>query len=224
MLRQDLEKIADASEVERPLIIQDVLNEAKEHFEEVIAYATGAQKILRQPAIAIIRTVGYPDNKEAIGALVANVGDPNSPGWDLAGDTLCEVAPDIVGMYIVEYMFDCCSHHAWEDIDSICMWLASDDVDRVYAVNVGPCIAYVLSKDFYCGFPLHDPLTVLEKIGPECAIYALPILLELASMHKEDPKDLGERIWNFIGSFEPRQLAPYTRVIQALGEKYLLNS
>jgi hypothetical protein len=224
MLRQDLEKIAHASNAERLSIVRVVARSAGEHLEEIISYAIGPAKRLRQPAIEIIRQMGFPDNKDAIRALVANIGDPNSPSWELAGETLLEIEPNIVGMHIIEYMFDCCSHNAWADIDSICMWLASDSVDRVYAVDMGPFIVYALSKDFYRNFPSDNLLAVLEKLGPECTIYALPILLELAYKCKEHHKSLGERVWNFIHLFGEKQLAPYARVISELDEKYHLDS
>ncbi len=152
-------------------------------------------------------------------SLVANIGDPNSPGWNVAGETLREIDPIVVSTYLIEYLYDCCLHKVWDDIDSICTWLASHKVERSYAVHVGPFIAYALSKNFYDGFPLHDPLTVLEKIGPECATYALTILLELADKYREDPKKLGERIWSLIHSCGQEQLAPYAYIVNELEKK-----
>ncbi len=143
----------------------------------------------------------------------------NSPAWNEAVETLVKMGAEVVTPYFLQTLLDRNSQQYWIDaIHGICMLLTLKRVERAYAVPCGPAIAYLLSQDDLADAYEHlDPeylLDVLEKIGPECATYALPALLYLVS--KEGSGRLGQQARNMIASFEETTLELYKLLLPLL--------
>jgi hypothetical protein len=110
-------------------------------------------------------------------------------------------------------MWDRDRHAYWGgDVEGICSMLY--EVDAQYAKQCGPLITYILGRD-----DLPPPrdldrgflLQVLEKIGNDCAEYALPTLIDFVG--NEGKSDGGMQAQRLIASFSQEVLRPYTYLL-----------
>jgi hypothetical protein len=90
-------------------------------------------------------------------------------------------------------------------------------VERTFALQCGPALAHLLSRedlppdrDLDRGFLLD----VLEKIGPDCAEYALPVLIDFIS--KEGNTTNGMQALRLVRSFDQQILERYQYVLAPL--------
>jgi len=210
-------RFADSQTKER--IIQELADNPEETLIETIAVLGMAAKPLWKLAIQVIRLIGYPRNAIAIPALIDQVADGNSPARNEAMQTLIEMGVEAVSPYFIQTMLERKSQKYWIDaIHGICTLLTLRTVGREYAVPCGPAITYLLGQDELSDdFEKLDPeylLDALEKIGPECAVYALPTLLQRAN--KEGASRVGQQTRNLLASFDKKAREPYKLLLAAL--------
>jgi hypothetical protein len=161
-----------------------------------------------QVAVDVIQAIGTPRNLLAIPRLLDHIVDLNSPVARQARQALAEMGTEPVVPYLIEKLLDKNrSGNSWfEAIAGICSMLG--DVERDFAVLCGPAIASLLVQQFPVGEL--DPgylLDVLEKIGPECAVYALPSLIRVVKA--EGNSEIGQQARALIVSFNQEVVAPY---------------
>lgn len=218
MIEAQLKEAVQADEQQKVRIIRELTSHPDETLEAII-------QILRHPgalgkiAIEIVRTIGYPRNESAIPILLGHVKDKNSYIWEEAVQTLADIGPDVVVPYLIQSIWDRTSHVYWDDdVEGMCLMLTT--LDRAYAVACGPTLVYILGRsdlppdrDLDKGFLLD----VLEKIGPDNVIYALPTLIDLAS--REGTSDVGKQARRLIQSFSEEALEPYKFLLDAIAEK-----
>ncbi|HVB23377.1 MAG TPA: HEAT repeat domain-containing protein [Ktedonobacteraceae bacterium] len=200
-----------------------LLNEIASFPEEALSIAFKILRAMNQRlwrvAVQIIRTIGYPQNAEAILWMIACVEDKNFLAREEAIQTLLDMGPHVVVPYLILEMWDAKRHQYWgADVEGICSMLTF--VDRAYAVACGPTLVYILGrsdlppdKDLDKGFLLD----VLKKIGPDGVTYALPTLIDLAS--REGTSDVGKQAQRLIQSFSEETLEPYKLLLDAIAEK-----
>lgn len=167
-------------------------------------------------AAQAIQAVSFPDNAALFRLLLNYVGDKNSPLWQEAVQLLVNLGVRAVTPHLIKFVFSRDDHQYWgDDVEGICAMLCT--VDREFAVPCGPVIAHILGKD---DLPLpHDLdkgflLDVLEKIGAECAAYALPALLDL--LMKEGKSAIGQQTWRLVATFDKEMLEPYQYLLADL--------
>lgn len=200
-----------------------LLNEIARFPEEALSIAFKILRSMNQRlwrvAVQLIRTVGYPQNAEAILWMIASVEDRNFLAREEAMQTLLDMGPDVVVPYLILEMWDAKRHQYWgADVEGICSMLTF--VDRAYAVACGPTLVYILGRsdlppdeDLDKGFLLD----VLKKIGVDSLAYALPTLIDLVS--REGTSDVGKQTWQLIQSFSKEALEPYKFLLETIVDK-----
>ncbi len=211
MHRFDEALFADEATKER--IIQELVSEPDRTLKAMISILETGPKMRWKLAVQIIRAIGYPHNVAAIPRLIEHVGNINSPYWDEIVQALAEMDSHVVIPYLLLFLLDKSQHEYWEaDVEGVCWMLQK--IDRTYALACGPTMVYLLSQEnLYRKLDVTLLLDVLEKIGPECAEYALPALINL--VHQEGANAVHTQARHLIDSFSEEAREPY---------KYLLAS
>lgn len=215
MIEDQLDKALVADEQVKELIIQELASRPDETLDKVIGILEIAAKSRWGMAIRVIRAIGYPRNAKAIPQLIDQIGDLNSPAFREAIQALEDMGAQVVVPHLIKILVEKKQEDGYwlDSVAGICSMLRS--VDREYAVQCGPAIVYLLSQEI----PSEslDPwyfLIVLEKIGSECAMYALPALIQLAK--KEGTNELGKQTRDLIVSFDRATLDPYQYLLADL--------
>ncbi len=213
MLEAQLDEAASSNESVRTRIIAELAAHPEETLGPVLHTLRQRPDSRWEVALQVIRVMGYPQNAPALPTLVALVTDRNAFGWWEIIETLTDIGPQVVVPHLVRYLWQKDQNPYWgDDVESLCAMLSQ--VDRVYAVLCGPMIAHILGRD-----DLPPPrdldtsfiLDVLEKVGPDCAEYALPSLLHL--LQKEGASDIAKQVSRLISSFDKETLEPYTLLL-----------
>lgn len=211
-----LEKAAFSHKDERERIIQDLASHPDDTLYAAIHVLNRPMKVYWEVATQVIRAIGYSRNAEAIPTLIAHVGNHNSLAWQEAVQTLLEMGPYVVVPHLIQSLWDRDRHEYWgEDVEGICSMLY--EVNQDYAQQCGPIITYILGQDDLP--PPHDLdrgflLQVLEKIGNECAEYALPTLIDVVG--KEGKSEVGMQAQRLLVSFSEEVLRPYQYLLASL--------
>ena len=213
MLEAQLDEATFSNESVRTRIIAKLAAHPEETLGSVLQALQQPIKSRWEVAIQVIRAIGYPRNASALPTLIAHVGDKNSPARQEAIDTLVGMEPQVVVPHLVRYLWQRDQDQYWgEDVEGICAMLF--EVDRAYAVQCGPTIARILGRDDLPpsrDLDLSFLLDVLEKVGPDCAEYALPSLLHL--LQKEGTSDIAKQASRLITSFDKEMLEPYALLL-----------
>ncbi len=204
----------DAQEKER--LIRELAQHPQETLDEAMKALKGPPKSRWEVAAQVIRAIGYPHNAPAISLLIGHIGDPNSPAWVEAVKTLEEMGPQVVIPYLLADFWQRDRVQYWDQhIEGICFMLCQ--VERIFALQCGPALAHLLGRndlppdrDLDRGFLLD----VLEKIGPDCAEYALPVLIDFIS--KEGNTTNGMQALRLVQSFDQEILERYQYVLAPL--------
>jgi hypothetical protein len=180
----------------------------------IIQIFKNAGKIYWRPAMKVVRLVGYPRNAIAIPLIIEHASDGNSLAPEEALLALSEITPDVIIPYLLEiFLGKEQGSKSWAyQVEDMCMFWS---VEPMYAIRCGPAIAYLLSRHDLPHQP--DTLTlleVLEKIGPDCAYYALPPLVDL--IEREERSDVVRKARGLMASFSPLSLEPYTRLVSTV--------
>lgn len=206
-----LDALATANEPMRQHALQTLLAHPEETLAEIIRVP---QHFSRDKAIYdLIRHIGYPQNVQILPWLVERI-DRNDLHWKELIATIASFSPEVIAPYLIALLWDRAHHQqrGWGyDVESVCALLLS--LDSQYAARCGPLLAWLftLKEDPH----ELDPsflLDVLEYIGANCAIYALPCLLDY--LEREPEIELRRRAVQLIGSFDQAMVAPYRRVGQ----------
>lgn len=214
-----LEAAAYAETDQRKRLLNEIASFPEETLSVAFKILRSMNQRLWRVAVQVIRTIGYPQNAEAILWMIARVEDKNFLAREEAIQTLLDMGPNVVVPYLILEMWDAKRHQYWgADVEGICNMLTF--VDRAYAVACGPTLVYILGRsdlppdeDLDKGFLLD----VLEKIGPESVTYALPTLIDLVS--REGTSDVGKQARRFIETFSKEALEPYKFLLDAITEK-----
>ncbi len=196
-------------------IRQQALQTLSAHPEETLAeISRKPQHYSRTKAIyELIRHIGYPKNAQILPWLIGRI-DMN--GWDSEEltATIASFSPEVIAPYLVALLWDRAQHQqeGWGyDVESVCTLLLS--LDSEYAAPCGPMVAWLFTLK---ADPRElDPsylLDVLDHIGANCAIYALPCLLDYLEREKNTGRY--QQIERLIASFDQVMVDPYKRVIQ----------
>lgn len=211
-------EIVRSPEKERELLIQALANEPEKYLDLLIHFTGSFMKSVRRPAIWVIRAIGYPRNARAIYELIDHFDDVNSPVQDAVAEALLDLGPNDLLRHLLHYFWTMEQKSwGWERILYVCRWFARDEVPREYIVGLGPYLAYLLAQSERLNFREIAPdeaLWILEKIGSECAHYALPALVNLVQNSRN--KEISERAKRLILSFSQEQLAPYKLIMNEL--------
>jgi hypothetical protein len=215
MIEEQLDKATFADEPVKERIIQELAGRPDETLDEAIDILAIAAKSRWSMAARLIRTIGYPRNAKAIPQLVAHVGDLNSPAFQESVQALREMGANIVVPHLINVLLENNPQNEyWLDaVAGICSMLRS--TEKTFATQCGAAIAFLLSQKIPEGEL--DPwylLIVLEKIGPECATYALPALLQF--VRNKGMSELGKQARELIASFDQGELEPYKYVLTDL--------
>ncbi len=214
MLEAQLEQAASSSKQVKERIIHELASQPNDGLEVALQVLNYPKKPLWEVAVQLIRAIGYPKNARAIPTLIAHVGDLNSLAWQEAVEALVEMGSQVVVPYLIQDLWERNRHQYWgADVEGICTMLCQ--VDKEYAVQCGPTIAYLLGRtdlpDNLDGSLLLD---VLQKVGPDCAEYALPTLIDL--VHHQERSELHSQIKELISSFAHEALEPYKYVLASV--------
>lgn len=214
-----LEAAAYAETDQRKRLLNEIASFPEETLSVAFKILRSMNRQLWRVAIEVIRTIGYPQNAEAILWMIARVEDKNFLAREEAVQTLLDMGPHVVVPYLILEMWDAKRHQYWgDDVEGICSMLTF--VDRTYAVACGPTLVYILGRS---DLPPDEDLdksfllNVLEKIGPDSLAYALPTLIDLAS--REGTSDVGKQTWQLIQSFSEEALEPYKFLLESIVEK-----
>jgi hypothetical protein len=215
MIEDQLDKAIFADEQVQEHIIQELASRPDETLDETIRILKVAAKSRWGMAIKVIRAIGYPRNTKAIPQLIDQIGDLNSPAFQEAVQALNDMGVQVVVPHLIKVLGEKKPENGYwlDSIAGICSMLRS--VDREYAVQCGPAIAYLLSQKI----PEKelDPwylLIVLEKIGSQCAIYALPSLIQLA--REGETSETRKQARDLIMLFDPAEREPYKYLLADL--------
>lgn len=179
MLQDELEKIMQLSGEERRQAITFLASQS-DQLEGFISLLKHPPRRYWEAALQVLRAMGYPKNAQAVHIVLAFATDSNTPGWEEAMHTLVEMdARDVIPL-LVASLLDRTRHQYWADeIEEICQVLNS--IDRAYARACGPALAFLFcsKEEQLKDLDRESVIAVLEKIGPECATYALPALFDV---------------------------------------------
>lgn len=207
--QSQLDALATADEPTRQQMMHLLLT----HPEETLArIRREPQHYSRMKAIyELIQHIGYPQNAQILPWLVERIDRNRWDSKELAA-TIASFLPAAIAPYLIALLWDRArgQQSGWGyDVESVCTLLLSLDSD--YATLCGPLIAWLLTLKAH---PHElDPsflLDVLKHIGANCAIYALPSLLDYLA--RETNTETRQQAIRLICSFEPALVAPYSQV------------
>lgn len=208
MLQDDLEEIMHLSGEERRQAITFLAGQADQLEGLISLLKHPLSRCYWEVALQVLQAIGYPANAKAVNIVLAFATESNAPGWAEAIHTLVEMdARDVIPL-LVASLLDRTRHQYWAyEIEEVCQVL--NIIDREYARACGPALAFLFSsqEEQLKDLDREAVITVLEKIGTECAAYALPALLDV--LRSEEHSALRQRVESLLASFEPEQLALY---------------
>lgn len=204
---------------EKERLIHELAQHPQETLGEAMRALGSLPKSRWKVAAQVIRAIGYPHNAAALPLLMGHISDPNWPGWGEVVKTLEEMGPEVVVPYILLDFWQRDRVQYWDQhIESICSMLSQ--VERTFALQCGPALAHLLGRDDLP--PDRDLdrsflLDVLEKIGPDCAEYAMPVLVDFIG--KEGNSSSGMQALRLVQSFDQQILERYQYVLAPLLKK-----
>lgn len=206
-----LNALATASEPMRQHALQTLLARPEETLAEIIRVP---QHFSRERAIyELIQHIEYPQNVQILPWLVERI-DRNDPRWKELVATIASFSPDVIVPYLIGFLWDRAQHpqRGWGyDVESVCLLFLS--LDSQYAARCGPLVAWLFTfKEDPRELDPSFLLDVLEHIGANCAIYALPCLLDY--LERETDMELRRRTVQLIRSFDQAAVEPYRRISQ----------
>ncbi len=218
MIEELMEQATYARGEQRKDLIRQIISHPEEALTVAMRVRRSDRKIGVGLATEVIHAIGYPRNAPAIPLLVYRVADRNFVAWQEAVDALVEMGPDVVVPYLIQHMLVRKPYLSWgSEVESICemLWLIED---RTYLLRCGPVITSILNIEDIPPEYLDKEfmLDALEAIGPECAVYALPTLIQFAQ--KEGTSEQGMKARRLISSFSQEDRAPYALVLASLEE------
>ncbi len=218
MIQELIQEALSAQREQRKHLVRQIASHPDEALEFALSVLGTAGTARWRLATEIIHAIGYPGNAPAIRVLILGVGDKNFVSWQEAVDALLEMGPDFVVPYLIQYMLTVMQNWSQgDDVESICemLWLIED---RTYLLRCGPAITLILSREEIPPEHLDKEfmLDALEAIGPECAVYALPTLIQFAL--KEGTNEQGMKARRLMSSFSQEDRAPYALVLASLEE------
>ncbi|HVB23493.1 MAG TPA: hypothetical protein VNG51_16260 [Ktedonobacteraceae bacterium] len=217
MLEEKLREAALADEQTREQIIRELASHPDDILSMLIHYIQfGPKGGTERMAAEVIFAIGYPRNKSAISVLIDRIGDLNAPSRKEAIQALLAMDADVIVPSPIQTLWDRGQHIPYwgEATNGICAMLADEKINRTFAVSCGPVIAYLLSQEILTrdtDLDFNYLLDVLKKIGKECAVYALPVLINLAQ--REEASELAMQARKRIASFDTTLSDLYTYVI-----------
>lgn len=200
-----LREALDGDEQTRKRIIRDLAAHPDEVREQMSRGFHG--KHAARVLVPVFSAMGYPANADLIPWLVAEV-DRNSPGWREVIQAVDKLGARVIVPYFVKMLWERKVHDPnWcYDVESICALLL--EVDRPFSLGCGPAVAFLLSLG---ANPAQlDPMFlmyVLERVGADAAIYALPHLLAVAQQHPSS--DISSQALKLIESYPDDARQPY---------------
>lgn len=205
-------------------VLQALATHPEESLEMLLYVLSNPIKVWWEEAVKIVSAIGYPQNAPAIPLLVAHACLGNDLAEKEAIQSLVALGPKIVVPYLLEALWDEGQTSKYlsikpEDI----VWLLLDSaLGPEYLIPCGSMVSDILLR-----IPPTQPafrrkfLQVLERIGPQCAIYALPALLNI--LRQERGSDLGVQIRKLIATFDQEALEPYMQILQDSSEQGISN-
>lgn len=208
---------ADKETKER--VIQALASHPQETLPVMIDVLRTPQKFQWGLAIQVIRAIGYPQNRTALPYVIEHLADGNSPIQKVVVQMLNEMEPEVVVPHLIQFLLDPTRHYDWEaEVQEICCILWT--MKQAYIDPCGPTVAHLLGyflgrDDFRGKFDSSYFLDILEKIGPPCASYALPVLISV--INHQGSGEVGLQARQLIASFEREDQAPYQDMLAAFG-------
>ncbi len=183
-------------------------------------------------AIQTLERIGWPANAVAIPLVIAHASDYNSPSQGDALHLLTVWGPERVVPYLLDGLWDDgrSGRYAWARLWHIAEVPLRLSRNPAYVQACGPLVSLLLNRapfepppsvkiiggvTFKSPSPVNVLLRVLETIGPACATYALPTLLDL--IQREGTSELAQRARRLLVSFDAGVLAPYRLLMDSLG-------
>ena len=185
-----------------------------------------------QLAVWVIVAMGYPRNELAIERCIEHVSDERRAlHTRLYVVMLNEIGVQIVTPYSIRAMLDTSFYHdpkysnqglsyppyaRFRDIEGILDSVLPSNIE--FARRCGPTVAYLLAK------VITDPelagersfmLYAFQKLGAECAVYALPALIGMVQKWGIEDEDAKEAM-ELIQSFPKEALDPYKYLLASL--------
>jgi hypothetical protein len=196
------------------LILVQRLAQSPDEVMDFLLYVLGKPlKEWWEIAVLTISTIGYPKNAVAIPQLMWTASDPNVPGAREALDCLEAIEARAIALYFVAALFAPESDRRYPGWLNICSLLRC--MDRRYLLPCGPALAHqIVVRGELKTWQVRNVLELLEEIGIDCAIYAMPALIEMIKQTKDTA--ITERTWHLMDSFPQEQLEPYSRVMASL--------
>lgn len=164
-------------------------------------------------AVQVVAAIGYPRNAAALPLVIGHACMGNDIAENAAIQTLVALEPQVLAPYLLDALFynGKSDKYLYVGIWEIAWFLLDKRVGNAFVRPCGPSVVLYLNK-------LHDRemksadrlIRVLEKIGVECASYALPTLLDLLSRCKTEK--LAQQIRNLIATFPGDAVEPYSRI------------
>lgn len=172
-------------------------------------------------AIQTLERIGFPNNAIAIPIVIVHASDYNDPALDDALHLLMAWGSERVVPYLLDALWDAgrSGRYYWArlwDIAELLLILLR--FNRAYVLPCGPMVSLLVSRAAFEPTPpiaVSLLLQVLETIGPECANYALPALLDL--IQREGTSELAQRARRLLASFDAAALDPYRLLMDSLG-------
>ncbi len=233
MLADTLRETSYADEQAQNRIIQTLAENPEITIDEAIKAAyTLYSKGPWQLAVRLIVAMGYPRNELAIERFIDNVSDDRmAPYIKLYVTALNEIGVQIVTPHLIRTMLDTSVYQdpkyhyqtrkdpmygRFLDIEGIFRYIIPSNI--LFARLCGPTLAYLLAQ--VVSIPeLGDErsffLSPFQKLGAECATYALPALIGMVQKWGLDDED-GQEAMELIQTFPKEALEPYKYLLASL--------
>lgn len=216
-ITSEFERAASVDEREKLDIIQTLAHRPDETLKWAVAMLKGPEKRFWKTAVQAIQAVGYPQNASTLPVLFEQLSDRNSPAWREVVQTLSKIGPQVVSPYMIAVLLERHRQRYWIDaIAGICTMLTL--VESEYARPCGPAVSYLLSqgqlRDEFEELERDYLLDVLERIGPSCAVYAVPVLIALVKT--EGISEISKQARRLLASFDQAALEPYQYLLADL--------
>ena len=185
-----------------------------------------------QLAVRVVVEMGYPRNEQAIKRCIEHVSDDRRTlHTRLYVTILNEIGVETVTPYLIQAMLDTSIYHdpkysnqglsypssaRFRDIEGISISVLPSNIE--FARRCGPTVAYLLAR------MIADPglagersfmLAAFQKLGTECAVYALPALVGMVQQWGIEDEDAREAL-ELIQSFPQEVLEPYRYLLDFL--------
>jgi hypothetical protein len=236
MLAEQLQQVVYADEQTQSRLIQILAKDPAITVDEAIKAAYSLYfKGPWQLAVQLIVVMGYPRNEPAIERFISDISlERNVPYVELYLTTFNQIGVQVVAPYIIRTMLDT-SHDQdpiylykgqsrglmarFRDINGILDYILPRDL--TLARLCGPTLAYLLAQ--VIAIPELEAersyyLSAFQKLGVECAFYALPALIGMVQKWGIADRDSKEAM-ELIESFPKEVLEPYKYLLRSLPQR-----